>query len=151
MTDIAAISSMLSSIKVASDIAKLFRDTDLSFEKAEQKLKLAELINALADTKMQVAEIQEIIALKDRNIKELRDALDIKIKLEWQHPYYWSVDSGKKDGPFCQQCYDKDRKLIRLQGNGDGYWECKSCKNYYTDDSYKHDSPIVVQSDFDPW
>ncbi|NKE72375.1 hypothetical protein [Candidatus Manganitrophus noduliformans] len=150
MTDIVTISSMLSSIKTASDIAKFFRDTDLSFEKAEQKLKLAELISALADTKMQVAEIQDLISTKDKKIKELEEAIEIKAKLKWEAPYYWLVDK-EKDGPFCQQCYDKDSELIHLQGNGEGYWNCKTCKNHYTDSRYKQDFTSVVESKFDPW
>jgi hypothetical protein len=136
MTDIATISSMLSSIKTASDIAKLFRDTDLSFEKAEQKLKLADLISALADAMIEAAEIQELISSKNKRIKELEEAVETKVKLQWQAPFYWSMDEEKRDGPFCQQCYDKDNKLIRLQDRSQGNWECKTCKNFYKD--HKH-------------
>ncbi len=46
--DIAAIGSLLSSLKTATDIAKFIKDSDVSLEKAETKLKLAELVSALA-------------------------------------------------------------------------------------------------------
>ena len=48
----AAISSVLSSIKAATDIAKLVRESGLTLEKAEVKLKLAELVEKLADAKL---------------------------------------------------------------------------------------------------
>jgi hypothetical protein len=56
---------------------------------------------------------------RDRKINELEERLDLKAKLTWEKPYYWIVDRDKKDGPFYQQCYDTDGKLIRLQGSGD--------------------------------
>lgn len=149
MSEIVAISSVLSGIKTATDIAKLLRDTDFSLKKAEQKLKLADLVSALADAKMQVAEVQDLIAERDEKIKGLEETIEIKGKLKWEAPYYWLVDK-ETDGPFCQQCYDKDRELIHLQGNGEGYWNCKTCKNYYTDSRYKQDF-TVVESKFDSW
>jgi len=59
---------------------------------------------------------------------------------------YWKKKDGMtKDGPFCQCCFDSERKLIRLQdkigvldyddaGNPSGsyrYYECLICKNSY--------------------
>lgn len=57
MADMAAISQVPSSIKAASDIVKLLKETNVSLEKAETKLKLAELVGALADAKLEVAEV----------------------------------------------------------------------------------------------
>lgn len=51
--------------------------------------------------------------------------------MKYQAPYYWLVEGERKDGPFCQQCYDKLEKLIRLQDLEDGVWGCKACKNTY--------------------
>lgn len=44
MPDMASVSVVLTSIKTATDIAKLLRETDVSLEKAETKLKLAEMV-----------------------------------------------------------------------------------------------------------
>ena len=135
--DFSTISTMLSSIKTATDIAKFIKESDASLEKAEFKLKLAELVSALADTKIQASEIQELLIDKDTKIKELEDRLTIRDKLEWEQPYYWLLKGNQKEGPYCQHCYDSKAKLIRLQGNGEGYWECMACKNSYTDSTYK--------------
>ena len=66
MVDMAAISQVLSSIKAASDIAKLLKETDISLEKAETKLKLAELVGALADAKLELAEVQNLLLSPQR-------------------------------------------------------------------------------------
>ena len=131
MPDMASISVVLSSIKTAADIAKLLRETDVSLEKAETKLKLAELVGALADAKLELAEVQNLLLDKDKKIMTLEQTLHTRTNVLWESPWYWCVDGGKKDGPFCQQCYDKEFKLIRLQDYRNGYWGCLSCKNSY--------------------
>lgn len=137
MVDMASVSAAITSLKVATDIAKFFKDTDVSFEKAETKLKLAELISALADAKMQFAEIRQVLIDKDAELRAVKGQLDVKEKLKWESPYYWIIDGDNKDGPYCQCCYDKAHSLIRLQERVKGYWECKSCNNTYADSNYK--------------
>jgi hypothetical protein len=135
--DMTQVPALLGSIKTAFEITKMLRETDASLEKAESKMRLAELISTLADAKIEVTEIQQVLLSKDAEIRELQEKLKIKAQLQWESPYYWRVDGTEKDGPFCQHCYDKNRELIRLQGNGEGYWECKACKNGVTDSTHK--------------
>lgn len=147
--DMTSVSAVLGSIKTAADIAKLIKESDVSLEKAESKLKLAELISALADAKIQIADVQQLLMEKDAELKAATERLEVKEKLHWESPYYWLLSETKKEGPFCQHCYDKNHELIRLQGNGEGYWECKACKSSYTDSSW--DSSPVVIPDHDPY
>jgi len=135
--ELAAITTLLGSIKTATEIAKLIKDSEISLEKAETKLKLAELISALADAKIEVTGVQQALLDKDAELRALQEQLNVKQKLQWQQPYYWLMEGSKRDGPFCQHCYDKEQQLIRLQGNGKGFWQCKVCKNTYTDSNYK--------------
>jgi hypothetical protein len=136
--DIPTIAAVLTSIKSATDIAKLLKDTDLSLEKAEVKLKLADLIGTLADAKMEIAEVQDLLREKDSKIRELEEALTVKGKLDYEAPYYWLKDGDKKFGPFCQQCKDADGKLIRLQKRRvQGGWECKTCGKHFDDKNYR--------------
>ena len=86
MTDLAGVSLVLSSIKAATDIARLLKDTNLSLEKAEAKLKLAELVGALADAKIQIAEVQDILLEKEAKIKKLEERADTKKMLYGNHP-----------------------------------------------------------------
>jgi hypothetical protein len=151
MADLTAISTVLSSIKAATDIAKIVRESGLTLEQAEYKLKLAELVEKLADAKLQIASVQEVIDERDRKIKELENAANIRGKLSFAPPYYWlTAEDGNRDGPYCQQCYDSAAKLIRLTGFGNGYWECKTCKSNYTDASYHAETYVVSRrSDYD--
>jgi hypothetical protein len=135
--DIPTIAAVLTSIKSATDIAKLLKDTDLSLEKAEVKLKLSDLYATLADAKMQIADVQDLLREKDTKIRELEEALSIKANLVYEAPYYWHIQGDKKDGPLCQQCKDSEGKLIRLQSRGNGSWHCRTCDKIFHDKTYQ--------------
>jgi len=124
--DITSVTTLLSGIKTATEIAKIIKDSDLSLEKAETKLKLAELIGALADVKLEGIELQQVIAEKDIRIQELEAQFEIRKGLMWKSPSYWLETQAGTEGPFCQQCYDTTGKLVRLQDDGDGRWQCKA-------------------------
>lgn len=143
MPDLTVISTVLSSIKAASEIAKIVRESGLTLEQAEYKLKLAELVEKLADAKIEIASVQDIIDEKDQRIRKLEQDAEIKGRLTYESPYYWLQNEGHRDGPFCQQCYDSEKKLMRLTGNGSGYWACKTCKSNYTDSSYRTEIAIA--------
>lgn len=149
--DLTSVSTLLGSIKTATEIAKLIKDSDVSLEKAETKLKLAELISALADAKIEVTEVQQALLDKDAEVRGLQEQLRLKAQLQWEKPYYWLRDGETKDGPYCQHCYDKSHELIRLQGNGEGYWECKACKNNYTDSTHRGFFAEVSRRGHDPY
>ena len=137
MFDMAIISTAASSVKGAMEIAKFLKDSSDSLEKAEVKLKLADLIESLADIKTKMADIKEALLESEQEKQELKNALEIKTKLQFEMPYYWSnKDDGTKDGPFCQLCYDKEKKLIRLQDEKNGEWRCLSCRVYFRDKNY---------------
>ncbi len=136
MADIATIGTILTSIKTASDIAKLIKDSGSSLEQAEFKLKFAELISALADAKIELADLQSELIDKEEVISTLRKQLDTKQTLKWDKPYYWLIENDEKIGPFCQQCYDTSEKLVRLQNGGTDPWICNTCKCSYKDANY---------------
>ena len=88
MVDITVLGSALSSIKTATEIAKIIKDSCDSLEKAEVKPKIAEMIIALADIKMELADVQNLLIDKDKNITDLEERLDTKQSLFWSKPYY---------------------------------------------------------------
>ena len=147
MVDIPTIATALNGIKSATDIAKYLKQADASLETAETKLKIAELIEQLAEAKMAMADINEIIFEKDREIAELKKALEVSGKLHYEAPYYWLEENGKKDGPFCQQCYENNRKLIHLHSpHGGGFWVCKTCKSDYLDKNYIEEGSLEPEN-----
>lgn len=151
MPDITTISAVLTSVKTATEIAKFLKDTDISLEKAETKLKLAELVSALADTKLKIAEIQELLVEKDKKIKELQYALTQHEKMVWRDPvYYMQIEDGE-EGPFCPQCYDSERKVIRLQTYEKNCWHCETCGKTFYSQSYSPSSLTYVDTDYNPF
>ena len=149
--DISSVTALLDSLRAATDIAKLFRESGLTLEKAEAKMKLAELISALADAKITASQVKQELCEKDQEISRLNERLRVKEALTWESPYYWSEGERGRDGPFCQHCYDGDGKLVRLQGYGRGNWECKVCKNNYADKTHVKDSADYSVSRHDPY
>ena len=118
MNEIAVISSLLSSVKTATEITKILRESDSSLEKAEIKLKLADLVIALADTKMQLSDVQELLKEKDRKISELEEAFNTKEQVirPMHHDAYYKInENGEPKGPpFCLGCWENNHKISQL-------------------------------------
>ena len=153
MVEILQITSVIVGIKNALDIAKFIYDSGASLAKAETKMKLAELITALADAKITMASIQEAVAEKDTEIKRLKSELETRENLVWEPPYYFTKTENGRDGPYCQKCYDSNSKLIRLQpvGSNDGYWMCHNCDSRYKDSSYTEPNYRLTMGRRDPF
>jgi hypothetical protein len=130
--DIATIGSLLSSLKTATEIAKFVKDADLSIEKAETKFKLAELVSALVDAKLEAAEIQQAILERDERIRELEKEAKIRANLRWREPCYWLPNSEAQEEPYCQHCYDGSQKLVRLHSDNAGLYQCRVCDNSFS-------------------
>lgn len=150
MPDLAAISAILTSIKTAADIAKALREADVTFEKAESKLKLADLMTALADARMSTATIQEQLSEKDQRIRDLEVELATQKQMTYSSPFYWRIEGDRRDGPYCQRCYDKDRSAIHLQDLHNGYWECAACNSTYQGPNYQPRQSRAT-TDYDPF
>lgn len=133
MTDLTTISALLSSVKTATDIAKFIKDSDVSLENAETKLKIAELIITLADVKLELAGVQDTLREKDIKIQSLLDQIQQRENLKYDGKLYWNESD---ETPFCPSCYENNNKLIHLtyyQGTKDThqYYICKICENNY--------------------
>lgn len=138
MPDFEIFSTALSSLKTATEIAKYIKDCGVTLDQAEIKLKLAELTSALADTKIELAGIQELLIEKDKKIRKLEERIAIVDNVIYEDKCYWKKIDDKKDGPFCQRCFDADSKLIRLQENSSTlynrtskWYSCHQCHSRY--------------------
>src|SRR5690606_35084259 len=122
--DITAVGALLSSLNTAADIAKFIRTSDRTIEKAETKLKLAELVSTLADVKLAAAEIQQALLERDERIRSLEGEAKIRASLVWRQPCYWISNDESVSEPYCQACYDDTKKLSRLHTDNDGHFQC---------------------------
>lgn len=135
MPDIAAIGTVLSSVKAATDLAKLIKNSDLSLSEAETKLRIAELISALADVKLELAEVQQILVEKDSKISELEKTISNREALTFDGKLYWAEADTV---PLCPVCYEKEGKHYHLtyyaeERFSSEHYHCRICTNdFYT-------------------
>jgi ribosomal protein L37AE/L43A len=70
-----------------------------------------------------------------------------KNELTWEKPFYWRIDGEKKEGPFCQKCYESDGKPIHLQDYGNDVWHCLNCKNKSYGPSFRPPTRRIAKID----
>jgi len=101
-----------------SKILDVIKDPDL-------KIKISELVSENLQLK------EEGFKLK-RQIENDKHEKNIQAKLNFENNHYYINEGSKKDGPFCTNCWDDKKKLIRLhQGNphnGLTNFTCPNCK-----------------------
>ena len=116
MSDIATIGAVVSSVKTAVEIAKTIKDLDAKVQQAELKLKVADLLGALADAKIAATELQDLVAKKDEEIGELRKSIAIKGDVVRRgDAYYMKGSGGAAAGePYCTRCWEVEAKLFHL-------------------------------------
>jgi hypothetical protein len=105
---------------------------------------------ATVEAQEKIMELREAaLELQEENLElrakvtSLEKSLAEKNSLKYEAPFYWNVIDDKKDGPYCQQCNDNSNKQIRLQDNGDDYWQCLSCKQGYCGPNYNPDNKNI--------
>jgi hypothetical protein len=133
MTEITTVSTVITSIKTATEIVKALRQVDISLDKAETKLKLADLMDSLADARIKAAEIQEVVRTKDQRIAELESALAIKANVCRHGDAYYEIDSnGKPTGdPHCSHCWEVNHKLLHIHETNSTYSHCSACNTSF--------------------
>jgi hypothetical protein len=89
-----------------------------------------EKILELREAAMQLQE--ENLALKEQ-LKQIEADSDLSRAVRFEKGVYWldkpTDDGVSLQGPYCQVCYDRDRRLVRLQRNNapGGGWHCAAC------------------------
>jgi hypothetical protein len=135
MPDMATITAVLGNLKTATDIARFIRESDASIERAEVKLKIADLISALADVKIELVALQEAFTEKERRLKELEEAFQEKGRMVRRYDAYYQADEeGEPAGvPFCLRCWENDHKRRQLVHDAKEYRlrVCTGCGHRY--------------------
>lgn len=132
------IAGSLSAVTSALGLVKELREIDAQFDKAEMKLKIAELTSALSDAKLGLADIAEELKNKEAEIARLRGIIDFRdTKLVDRGQFrYFSDSEGKPIGhPLCPPC-EKNGDFLsvvqdRSKGIGKITYYCPKCKANY--------------------
>jgi hypothetical protein len=132
------ITSALTAIKTASDIARTLRGVDKSFEQAELKLRIADLVEALAEARMAVSDMQDEIRAQRERISELEEREDVRGRIEKRDGVFFvrRADGSGEDGPYCPRCFEVDGLLITLGHTSPdfrfmGPYTCPNCNKYF--------------------
>jgi len=128
----ADIAGIVATLRGATDIAKALATADSAIEKAELKLRLAEIMTKLALAQTDALEIDlQIIHYHDR-IKQLEDALRISATVGKDGDAYYELKDGKPSGsPYCLRCWEIDHKLVHLVIDSGNKRTCPHCNRSY--------------------
>ena len=135
MPDIASITAAVSGLKTATEVVRYLRDSEQAFKTADLKLRIADLVDALANAKLALSDIQELLINKDTEIKRLTEALNQKGEVvRYGDAYYSKSEDDKPMGdPFCSHCFESKHQLIHINQNPKDRQQstCPSCKNVF--------------------
>jgi hypothetical protein len=125
----------LSSIKTAYDLAKDLKETKSLMDNADINLKVADLVVALADARIDLAEIKNQMIEKDKEIEELKEHLEKKDSIKFEDPFIFRIINEKKEEiPYCPKCYHSNSNLVPLlskEGFSKGSHQCSVCESWY--------------------
>ena len=97
--------------------------------------KTTEAQEQILDLREAAMELQEENAELGEEVRRLKEELRLKGKLVFEKGVYYLVADDTREGPYCQRCYDKETKLVRLQDDGD-HWFCYGCSHGYPKEPY---------------
>src|SRR5229473_2258346 len=98
-------------IDTTKDLAKLVQQIG-NIEVYEKVLSLQGQIMELMSENMG---LQDALRKAQAETQKLRDTSEVAQNLRFDDENYWLEREGKRDGPFCQVCWDIDSKLVRLR------------------------------------
>ena len=89
--------------EIIKDAASVLRDAG----KIEQYRQLLEVYEKLLEMQNKISELES-------ENKELRKQFEINEKLVPQDNAYYIENENKRDGPFCTNCWDSEKKLMTV-------------------------------------
>lgn len=89
---------------------------------------LIDVQTTLLDLLAKNTELVDQNARLSSEIRELREAAAEGSRLVFERQAYWRAFPSGKEGPLCSNCWDQQRKTIRLHDMHNGYCQCPSCE-----------------------
>lgn len=128
--------SGIGAVTSALGIAKTLRGIEKTYDEATYKAQVAELINALTDAKLAMAEAKEDLAGKDKEIERLKASFEAKAALvsgEGGYSYMADDKGGPIGYPVCPKCEQVNGRIIQTKEHeNSGKSRCPACSDIYT-------------------
>lgn len=133
MVDVTLITSFLSSIDYAMNIGRTLNATASSLKNAILKAQVADLMDALADQKVKMAEIKNILINKEEEIQLLNKKMAESCSKE-KPEYFHGIYRFKNDeGNYCTRCWDDKMKKFRVtRTTVSNNLQCPECKSNFS-------------------
>lgn len=92
---------VLDYIKTAGDLAVNMRNVELQ--------------GIVLEIKREVLQLKEELLTARQENADLKREQEVRQSISYEKPSYYVTNkkTAVKDGPYCQRCYDADKKLIR--------------------------------------
>lgn len=126
----------LDSLKTASETLKYLRDVDAKFDKAELKIKVAELAESLSLARSAVLDAKEENETLRAQIKELQNAQNDRANMVHKDNLYFFRQGEKQVGPYCPRCFEHEHQRMPVTKLEPafrelGQYKCPQCKAVY--------------------
>lgn len=129
------ITGSIAAVTAALGLVKELRSIDAQFDKAELKLKIADLTEALSEAKLGLVDVAEQLRTKDAEIADLKQKIIYRAENLIDHNgFRYASDDGQAHGlPYCPACEHKGLYIKLAQDRStNGYpYKCPSCKANY--------------------
>jgi len=116
--DIAAIIAAISHLTTATDVVRYLRDAEQVFKTADLKLRIADLVDALANAKLALTDVQELLSANDEEIKRLREALKLKGEVVRHRTPTTTrtMQAAQSESPFVHSVLTRNTNSSTLSG-----------------------------------
>lgn len=128
--------SGIGAAKHALDIAKALKNVEKNYDDATFKIQIIDLISALTDARLALAEAKEEMAARDHEIERLKNAFAVKgelVKGDGDYRYFVSGDGLPSGYPICPSCDQVEGRIIQLKQKVHYYiGSCPSCDKEFS-------------------
>lgn len=122
-------------LTTAFNIAKAVVSADRAIDKAELKLRMSELMVALAESRQELIDARSTAQVLEARLRQLESNAALVATLRHKAPFYFAEGDAT---PYCARCVEVERRPVHvvkttMVSAGKRVWECPSCKTKVAD------------------
>lgn len=136
---------ILETVASVSSIARKIAELAEHEKSAELRNQIIELQSRLLELQSGLLNLQQENADLQAQKSQLEEALQPEGKVVFAESVYWIERDGRRDGPYCPNCYDVDCRFVRLNpGATKGTYSCTFHNASFRTGEYKQSTSAVA-------